>query len=147
MLDHNHTGGAEAVRGETLGDHLVGMYVCSIILGQPQGTCPGVHTPRGYRYGLGPGHLGVYPCPSLLPPSSTPWALSHLRTHSVLHHTSSSPGTTYMDAHIILASIAITATTLCTLGLQALVHSHLLPKPRNIKEMGIKSPTVDQNQK
>ena len=56
----------EAVRGETLGDHLmVGMYVCSIILGQPQGTHLGVHTPRGYRWGLGPGHPGVYPCPSL----------------------------------------------------------------------------------
>ena len=66
MLDHDHTGGAEAVRGETLGDHLVGMYVCSIILGQPRGTRPGVRTPRGYGYGLGPGHPGVYPCPSLV---------------------------------------------------------------------------------
>ena len=27
MLGHDHVGGAEAVRGETMGDHLVGMYL------------------------------------------------------------------------------------------------------------------------
>ena len=79
MLDHNHTGGMEALRGETLGDHLVGMYICSIILGQPWGTCPGVCTPGGYGYGLGPRHLGVYPCPSLtlFDDGCRVWVLQH----------------------------------------------------------------------
>ena len=48
MLGHDHMGGVEAVRGETVGDHLMGMH---IPLGQPQEPTQG-YIPLG---GMGMG--------------------------------------------------------------------------------------------
>ena len=53
-----------------MGDHLVGMYVCSIILGQPRGTRPGV------RVQVGPWTPGGLP---LSFPNDKPTTLSGLR--------------------------------------------------------------------